>query len=132
MTVLVTFELNQYLYPRLDRSVVVGRIGSVSHGDMVPLNLDIVFPKIPCKGLQIMKRDGFGLTLINPLTTYTVKLERVSSEGDFVTNKYISDDVSSKFSAKYSEDIQILFTQLLGNEGCRISGYIDVNKVLLF
>ncbi len=79
-------------------------------------------------GLQLLKRDSFGLRLVNLQTTSGVKLQRVNTRREPVDPAYISDGIREKFShlpLRY----QVGLTQILENEGCVMSGHIEIYKV---
>jgi len=49
MLLLITFELSFYMYPHLNREVVTNQKPISSPNDTIPLNINVYFPKMPCK-----------------------------------------------------------------------------------
>ncbi len=125
MLVLVIFEVTHYLYPHLNRSVVINK--SYSGGDTLPFNLDIAFPKMPCKCLQLLKRDSFGVWRVNFQTETNIKLLRLDTSGKAIQDSYIAPEIATRFP-KHPPATQAMFTQLFNNEGCRVMGALQISK----
>jgi len=131
MVILVGSELNIYFSQKLNKSVALDKSTAFAKGDTMPMNIDITFPKIPCRCLEMLKRDSFGLKLLSLKSVKTLSLIRLDSEGQILDSDFISDNVLREFP-EHLEQAKISLTQMLNNEGCRVAGTIEIHKVFFY
>lgn len=72
-------------------------------------------------------QNSFGTQLIDPTNSKTIVIQRISSANKTLALNYISPEIIERYS-QTSQVNQLLLTQLLEKEGCRLSGYTMIDK----
>ena len=88
-------------------------------GEKLTINIDITFPKFPCGLLSLDAQDIMGAHVVN--VEGSMKKFRLNSSGD-----QLQEEDLLKGKARSDDEIR---KQVTDEEGCRIQGYILVNKV---
>eukprot|EP00933_Yihiella_yeosuensis_P036654 TRINITY_DN3040_c0_g1_i1.p1 TRINITY_DN3040_c0_g1~~TRINITY_DN3040_c0_g1_i1.p1 ORF type:complete len:365 (-),score=42.67 TRINITY_DN3040_c0_g1_i1:392-1486(-) len=103
--------------------------------EKLQINLDITLPAMPCELLSFDAQDVMGSHEVDA-HGHLFK-ERLTSKGDYIATEEIktshfgaSSTLSRHFSFDYgNQDIDRIKTMLHSGEGCRIKGYVKVNRV---
>ena len=72
-------------------------------------------------------QNSFGTQLIEPTQSNTIVVQRLSFAKKRLALNYISSDIIKKYPSEPQVN-QLLLTQLFEREGCRLVGYIMIDK----
>ena len=116
MLLLFLSELNTYLTVSTSTEMFV----DINRGgEKLVINIDVVFPKYPCGVISLDAQDIMGSHVIN--IEGSMKKIRLDRNG-----KTLSEEDLLKSGQM---DLEAVKTQFANQEGCRLQGYIYVNKV---
>lgn len=117
MALLFLSELSEYMHVVTNSEMFV----DVNRGgEKLTINLDVTFPQFPCGILSLDAQDVIGTHVIN--VEGSMLKQRLSADGEDIG----SEDALTEASRFNREAI---LAQLGRKEGCRLHGFIRVNKV---
>lgn len=92
------------------------------HDDQLNINLDIVFPKMPCDVLSLDVQDVMGTHMGD--VRGNLQKKRLSQDGTVLT-------VSSVLEAKQqrSQLLQTVKDEITEKQGCQLSGFFQILRV---
>lgn len=89
-------------------------------GEKLTINIDLTFPRFPCGVMSLDAQDIIGTHVVN--VEGSMKKQRLGPEGE-----NLGDEETLGGGAKF--DLESVKRQLDRKEGCRLYGFIRVNKV---
>jgi len=103
--------------------------------EKLQINLDITMPSLPCELLSFDAQDVMGSHEVD--AHGNLFKERLSSKGDVIAKEEMkgshygaSSGLTRHFSFSYdNQDVDRIKQMIHSGEGCRVSGYVRVNKV---
>lgn len=103
--------------------------------DKLQINLDILFPALPCELLSFDAQDVMGSHEVDA-HGHLFK-DRLTSKGDVIATEEMkgshygaSSSLTRHFSFSYdNQDIDRIRKMINSGEGCRVAGHVKVNKV---
>mmetsp|Transcript_21593 Transcript_21593/g.39490 ORF Transcript_21593/g.39490 Transcript_21593/m.39490 type:complete len:334 (+) Transcript_21593:85-1086(+) len=117
MILLFFSELSEFLHVNTQSEMFV----DVNRGgEKLTINIDVTFPRFPCGIMSLDAQDIIGTHIIN--VEGSMKKQRISADGADLGDE----DLLSGGSKFDSDGIK---RQLDRKEGCRLHGFIRVNKV---
>lgn len=141
MATLFVHELQYYLETYTVHQMAV----DFKRGETLPIHINMTFPSLPCEVLSLDAIDLSGKHEVD-LHTNIWKL-RMNKEGHIIGNEYISDLGDKGHSHSHGENkndteghehgigsdaeetIKRVKTQIENGEGCRVYGFLDVQRV---
>jgi len=99
------------------------------------INLDVTLPNMPCELLSFDAQDVMGSHEVD--AHGNLFKERLTSKGDFIAREEIknshygaSSTLTRHFSYSYDNgDVDRIRNMIHSGEGCRVKGFVKVNKV---
>jgi hypothetical protein len=117
MVLLFFSELSEYLRVTTQSEMFV----DVNRGgEKLTINFDITFPRFPCGIMSLDAQDIIGTHIVN--VEGSMKKQRIGNDGSS-----LGDEDALASGVKFDADA--IRKQLERSEGCRMHGYIRVNKV---
>merc|ERR1719401_2948911 len=103
--------------------------------EKLQINLDITLPAMPCELLSFDAQDVMGSHEVD--AHGNLFKERLTSKGDFIAREEIknshygaSSTLTRHFSFSYdNQDVDRIRNMIHSGEGCRVKGYVKVNRV---
>merc|ERR1712050_150315 len=103
--------------------------------EKLQINLDVTLPQMPCELLSFDAQDVMGSHEVD--AHGNLYKERLTSKGDFIAKDEIkgshygaSSSLSRHFSFNYdNQDVDRIRKMLHIGEGCRVKGFVRVNRV---
>jgi len=129
---LFTSELFVYSQRKWDSEMLIEKS---STEEKLQINIDIVFPSLPCELLSFDAQDVMGSHEVD--AHGNLYKERLTSKGDVIgreemkTSTYgASSGLTRHYSFNYdNQDVDRLRKMIHSGEGCRVVGHVSVNKV---
>lgn len=137
----LTVSITAYLF--ISESIVYAQrkwdnemfIEKSSTEEKLQINLDIVFPALPCELLSFDAQDVMGSHEVD--AHGNLYKERLTSKGDVIqreemkTSTYgASSGLTRHYSFNYdNQDVDRIRNMVHSGEGCRVIGHVNVNKV---
>lgn len=125
-------ELNNFLERKWESEMFID--GSKTE-EKLRINLDIIMPAMPCELLSFDAQDVMGSHEVD--AHGNLFKERLTSKGDLIAREEIktshygaSSGLTRHFSFNYDNgDVDRIRKMIHSGEGCRIAGFVKVNKV---
>jgi len=103
--------------------------------EKLQINLDVTLPNMPCELLSFDAQDVMGSHEVD--AHGNLFKERLTSKGDFIAREEIknshygaSSTLTRHFSYSYDNgDVYRIRNMIHSGEGCRVKGFVKVNKV---
>lgn len=103
--------------------------------EKIQINMDIKFPEMPCELLSFDAQDVMGSHEVD--AHGNLYKERLTSKGDVIAREEMkgshygaSSGLTRHFSFNYdNQDVDRIRKMIHSGEGCRVAGYVRVNKV---
>mmetsp|Transcript_17657 Transcript_17657/g.31953 ORF Transcript_17657/g.31953 Transcript_17657/m.31953 type:complete len:347 (+) Transcript_17657:153-1193(+) len=110
-------------------------VGESKTEEKLQINLDITLPAMPCEILSFDAQDVMGSHEVD--AHGNLFKERLTSKGDLIAREEIQSSrfgafsaLSRHFSFSYdNQDVDRIKNMVNSGEGCRITGFVKVNKV---
>ena len=117
MILLFLSELNTYLATTTSTEMFV----DINRGgEKLTINIDVLFPRYPCGIISLDAQDIMGSHVVN--IEGSMKKIRLNSEGDVLSEENLLGEATMM-------NTEIVRKQFNDKEGCRLKGFILVNKV---
>lgn len=125
-------EFFQFIQRRLESNMFIDESKSE---EKLQINLDVTLPAMPCELLSFDAQDVMGSHEVD--AHGNLWKERLTSRGDVIGREEIknshygaSSTLTRHFSFGYSnDDIERIRNMIHSGEGCRVKGFVRVNKV---
>lgn len=125
-------ELNNFLDRKWESEMFID--GSKTE-EKLRINLDIIMPAMPCELLSFDAQDVMGSHEVD--AHGNLFKERLTSKGDLIAREEIktshygaSSGLTRHFSFNYDNgDVDRIKKMIHSGEGCRVAGFVKVNKV---
>lgn len=125
-------EVSAYLTIRRESSMFIDEARGT---DKLQVNMDVIFPKAPCDVLSLDAQDVMGnheVDIHGNMFKYRLSkegtvLEKVEMQGSHL---HSMSSLTRHFSFEYNnEDVARIKARVVAEEGCRVTGFLRVNKV---
>lgn len=128
ITLLFLSELAGYLHVKIESNMIIDQNRGA---EQIHVNLDVTFHRLPCLILSLDKQDVMGTHHVNigeHLNKYNLDKDGNQISVFKKVKNYVEHD-GHVHDQSNEVDLEKVKDALKNNQGCRIQGYIDINRV---
>ena len=92
------------------------------HDDRLNINVDIVFPRMPCEIISLDVQDVMGTHIVDVAGQLFKK--RLSQSGEVLSEQNVLDNIQNRYDM-----LEKVREELDQKMGCQMQGYVQINRV---